>query len=738
MIYRRILVNNAGPFLGEWEVELPEGPTVVIATYDNSDVKSNRAGKSYFAVDIPMYVMFGKFRSKSVDDFTHRLARGKEDAFAELEVKSSDNRKWVIKRGRTVGGNAISQLNGSKISETELLKTVKNEILGLSYEEYINTNAFLQSKMHSFMEMGAAEKRRIVSPWFKTDRWIPRADLAKTRLGKAQSKLRKLDAREEIAKASLKNRSLLIQEVEDLQDEEIAARNELESAIELKVLSKAEYDKVDKNKQRRIEINKEIKKLEEKAEEVLDVAKKEVVKSDVKLLNAKDVYDKAKERDELIKSFKGNAELISSMRDILDGIKSNIRSAETDYKKHSKDRKELLNKFKELKETRTGICPILREECDRVVNDPKIFELITKDGMCARRAMKRASLLEEELRVAAEKARMELQEKEEREEELSELRKQITVEEALRLFNEYDTKCQEANENLIYREEGQGEYGLLIDKLKRDLEEIPVTSDDNLKEKYESSVEFEKSKSEELDEISNKLASVRALVAETEHAAEELVQIGIERGNVRENVRLLAWTSYAFGAAGIPSRELENAFGIAEDSMNSVLSELQTPLRVFFSPTRELKDWESACLACGETFEKGERKHVCKACGTPRKKRRRDELRLEVEDAGNKSSFDLDSGGGKVLLSLGARLGLSALPRACRGVFCEHLLIDEPDGALDEPNRAALHGLIQRKLSEIGIRQVLLITHADVRKEFSSVVMVHRWEDEDRSAVWID
>jgi DNA repair exonuclease SbcCD ATPase subunit len=740
MIYKRILVNNAGPFLGEWDVILPEGPTVIMAQYEGSDVKSNRAGKSYIGIDIPMYSFFGKFRGKSisVDDFPHRLAQGKEDAFSEIEVESSDLRKWIIRRGRTVGGDSIRQLNGSDISESDLQKAIKNEILGLTYEEYINTNAFIQGKIHSFMQMGASDKRRLISPWFKTDRWIPRANLAKTRLGKAQSELRKLDAREEIAKAVLKNRDQFIQEVEDLEADEVIAREELEKAIEQKVVLKTKYDAADKNREKRIDIHKEIAKLEKKADEVLEKAREEVIKNDKLLLKAKGVYNEAKERDKIIKSFKGNAELISSMRDGLNEIKSNIRSANTDYQNYSKQRKELLNKYNELKETRTGICPILREECDRVVNDPSIFKVITRDGMIARRAMKRVSILDEELRVAAEKARMELKEKEAEYEELLELKKKMSVEEALRRFEDCESNCSEAKDILLHREEGQGEYGLLIDKLERDVAEIPIENNEVLKEKYDSSVEFENTKSEELDEINNKLASARASVLETEHAAEELAQIEIERVQVRENVRLLAWTSYAFGAAGIPSRELENAFGVAEDEMNKVLSELQTPLRVFFSPTRELKDWESACLACGEVFEKGERKHVCKACGNPRKKRRRDELRLEVEDAGNKSSFDLDSDGGKVLLSLGARLGLSALPRACRGVFCEHLLIDEPDGALDEPNRAALHGLIQRKLSEIGIRQVLLITHADIRKEFSSVVMVHRWEDEDRSAVWID
>ncbi len=63
-------------------------------------------------------------------------------------------------------------------------------------------------------------------------------------------------------------------------------------------------------------------------------------------------------------------------------------------------------------------------------------------------------------------------------------------------------------------------------------------------------------------------------------------------------------------------------------------------------------------------------------------------------------------------------------------------MIDEPDGALDPPNRAALHRLLRDRLPALGVRQALLITHADVRDEFPSVVVVRRWPDEDRSGFW--
>ena len=170
MIIKRITVENAGPFLGSWDVDFREGATVVIADYEGSDARSNRAGKSYFAVDCPLYALHGWFRGTKVDDFPHRLAAGREDAYVELDVVSSDGIEWKIRRGRTKGGEPIRELNGSPIKEVDLKQAVENEILGLSLEEHLMTTAFVQGEIHGFMRLGAADKRRIISPWFRTDR----------------------------------------------------------------------------------------------------------------------------------------------------------------------------------------------------------------------------------------------------------------------------------------------------------------------------------------------------------------------------------------------------------------------------------------------------------------------------------------------------------------------------------------------------------------------------------------
>ena len=170
MILRRGLLYNAGPFLGEHEFELPEGVTAVLGEYLGRDAASNRAGKSWLAVDSVLYALHGWFRGRP-DDFAHRAVAGSDEAFVEWEVESSEGTVYVIRRGRTAGGSALRTLDGAEIKDADLEVAVRADVLGLSRDEHLLTTAFVQGQMHGFMAMTPERKRQTVSPWFRTDRW---------------------------------------------------------------------------------------------------------------------------------------------------------------------------------------------------------------------------------------------------------------------------------------------------------------------------------------------------------------------------------------------------------------------------------------------------------------------------------------------------------------------------------------------------------------------------------------
>lgn len=737
MIFKRIALNNAGPFLAEWEVLLPEGPTVVVGEYEESGVRSNRAGKSYFAVDAPLYALFGKFRGSRLEEFPHRLALGREESWVETDVESSDGRDWSIRRGRTPSGDPIRLLNGSHVSEADLLRTVEREILGLTADEYLMTCAFVQGEMHAFMKATPAEKRRVVSPWFRTDRWIPRADLAGKRLRAAQAQLRELEAREIRLRRVLDSEGEFRAAVAD--SEKLVKRTRLQVdtlAAEL-AAEKAKLELAVKERGRRADLRREVARLEEEVKRERAEAEGELQNRDLAFTRAKEALQEARGRKDRLDRLQEEEARLRDLRAELAQIREDLLGVRRERDERSSLRKALLEKFRELERTRTGVCPVLREACDRVAPDAAVLEEVKREGLTARRAL---TGLEERIVSLEWKAEMGLEDVrlvEEGVRALEELKDLPTLAETERGFEAAKRALEDAEAAVKRVKLARTETARALTRARRDLEKFPEVGPGAEEAVAEKATALQTVR-QELTGWEEDLAAARASVAELERAAAELEKLEDERGMVRDRISKLAWSSYAFGAAGIPSRELENAFGLAEDSMNQVLEDLGTALRVQFAPTRELKDWEAACLACGAPFEKGERTHRCRECGTPRRRRRRDELRLEVADGGNASSFELDSGGGKVLLSLGVRLGLARLPGESRAVRCEHLLIDEPDGALDEVNRAALHDLLRRRLPDLGIRQALLITHADVRREFSSVVNVHRWEDEDRSAVWRD
>jgi DNA repair exonuclease SbcCD ATPase subunit len=735
MIIRRILLNNAGPFLSEWEVELPEGVTAVVADYDDAPSRSNRAGKSFLAVDAPRYALFGEFRGRT-DEFVHRLARSEEGGFVELEVESSEGTGYVLRRGRDKNGEPIRRLDGSQVSERDLSRIVRDEILGLSSDEYLLTNAFVQGGMHAFMQMTAGEKRRVVSPWFKTDRWVPRAELARKRLARAQSGLRALDDLEARWTEKLEGADDVEESVATADEAVRAAKADLSAAMEERAAAKVELEAAAGKRGKYDAARREVDRLERELEEDRARATTDLITAEREIERTKGEFAAATGRKDRIASLEREAAALGDLRATVDDTRSALRTAKEGREAAERARLELLAKFKEIEASRTGTCPVLREACDRIDPDPEVLETIRREGLARKREIERLGSRLDELGWKLDMSKGDLAGGEESVRELEDLRGAVTVSQAQHSYEAAKRTLEKAEAAASNAKLGKTGAGKALSRARRALGKLEAGPDASVERRVADAVGAVEDAERVLSSAELEANYARAALSEVETARTELEEIGGRRATLRTEVENLAWTSYAFGATGIPSRELENAFGVAEDAMNRVLGEIDTPLRLRFSPTRELKDWEPGCLACGAVYPKGARKHVCAECGVRRRKRRRDELRLEVLDGEHESTFDLDSGGGKILLSVGARLGLSSIPGSTRRVRCEHLLLDEPDGALDLPNRRALYALLRNRLPDLGIRQAIFITHTDVREQFDSVVTVRRWADEDRSGAW--
>lgn len=725
MIIRRLQVQNVGPFLGIHEVVFNEGLTSVLASYDGADNRSNRAGKSFLAVDCPLFALFGEFRGR-VDDLIHR--NSEDDAIVELDVESSQGVRFVIRRGRTFSGKSIRELNGASIKEAELKDVVEREILGLTKEEYLLTNLFVQGKIHSFMELGSSDKRRVVAPWFNTDRWEPRRALASRRLRDAVAErdaLRSLVASHEAWLGENPEVDLV-----PLKRELDAAKGKYAEAEAAAAQAKGRIQQIE-------EMEFEVKRLKgveigvkDEVESVRDDLQRRIREKNADASYIREQINAARVRAASIKNLESRLETSMKTREILSELRAELKTATAEVQRSGAERDELVKKYDELSKSRTGICPVLKEKCDRVERDKSVLDKIVDAGKAARRRKDEGEERVKSLEFKVDMAEADLKNDRDDKRQLEDLKKMPTV-------TELESKLQRAEMD--------------VQKLLSNEQDLKLG---NLRQ----AVELKRAR-KSLKDAEEKLEGLRASVGEQPdvkgaRGAYDLAQCALNAAVVRNNevkhrraalaeaeskiagldlsIERLSWCVHAFGATGIPSREIENAFGSAEEAMNDVMARLGTPLRLLFSPTRELKGWEDDCV-CGERFGSGCKK--CNSCGSERRRKVKDEMRLDVVDSGHSSSFELDSGGGKVLISLGVRLGLSSLPGRDRVVRCQHLIIDEPDGALDDPSRAMLYGLLETKLPALGIRQVVLITHHDVKEQFSQVIEVKRFESEDRSEI---
>ena len=731
MIYKSIRVKNIGPFLGDFKIDIPKGPTVIIGTYEGSESSSNRSGKSYFAVDCPLYALFGVHRGK-LSDIIHRNTD--EECFVEIDVVSSDGKEWLIKRGRTEENKPIRQINNVSASENEMLECVRDHILGLDHNEYIMTNAFMQGDMHGFMTKGNKDRSMMVAPWFQTDRWIPRQEHAKNLLNKAKAKLAEKENRIAILEGKLLEEKNHLRHKAELKEEIKKEKNTLKNleddyieAVSARKLNKELKVQIKEFKKRELELEKIVKN------EVQEIEENYILYAE-NLTNAKRILHAAEHREEELKRTEEKEASRDELNEKLQTLKVEYETLQNEVDVDKTRLEDLKETIERLELNREGICPIINESCDRIkLTGDKAKEYKVKRLKLVRKIARNRNRLEQ-IEWEEDMIQNDISILNDEISELYRLRKKISVKEAKRIAENIKSELKEIEDKKqkakISRLPNQIELTTVRRNITK-LEKKIIDVDDIV-----HSEEYTECKLN-IQYMQEDLVRVEHTLSKINEKKKEIKKLTYDRKELKTKVKRTAWAQHAFGPGGIPSREIENAFGTAETAMNSVLDKLKTNLVLNFQPTREMAVWEPNCLACGEPFQRGEKSHRCKACDTPRQRKRKEEMRLDVYDHDNLTSFDVDSGGGKIILSIACRLGLASLPGAIRHVKCEHAIIDEPDGALDDPNRERLHHVI-RNFSELGIQQTLLITHANIKHEFNSVIHVHRFDDEDRSIVYLD
>lgn len=628
----------------------------IVAEYANNENKSNKGGKSTL-VEAVRWVLFGDSRADFDVELIHR---GANHMFGQVTLVDG-KLKTKIKRGVDAKGHTILEVNG--IEKKREAQAEINKLIGYTSDEFALTTFYKQGDINQFMELKPAQKKEYLMRWLKNNHWTA---LERMVLDDASAKEKRLE--------DLRSQRKALEErvegsVEGFQKQIIAS---LRQVKKLKKKAKILYHKM--------AFIKAAKANGEKARDELEEV-------EIQIANAEENIEAAPSA-EYIAALKANVkkfEKRANKKLDLGHTEAQLRQQEAGYRQRAND---LVKKLAGA-ESLTGTCPILQEPCDRIC---------AEKGQVAKWTAQRKVALEDAATV---------------QEKIDALDARRRAKDKLREAQ----KTLEAAESNV-RENAAGMAALEALKKRREALDEKVAAA-HLDRVEAEEVELEE-KNQELSAAIEELGHWKERLKsfqKNQKAIEELSAkiLKLEKG-VLPRLRYLA---FMFGKNGIPSQEIENAFDEIEDDINLVLRKLGTALEVSFTPDREIGAWEDYCIECGWQFPKGTRTKECEECGAERRKKRKDELQLRVQEDGHDSGFHMESGGGKTLVSIATRVALTRLLQRQTGSTFNSIFLDEPDSAFDPVNRANFVKLITTTLKDLGFEQTFWITHS---KEYSEQV----------------
>lgn len=682
MFIRSVTIENFMPYRGSFTRTFAKGQIIsIMAQYDGDLSRSNRAGKTSF-LDAILFCLYGKSRSKRMVQLVHS---GTDGAVVKVELEE-EGEHFEIVRSVAADGKGKLELKGWEGAKKKASQEIIDQLIGMDYTEFMATAFFAQNDIDQFMQADPQAKKQILMRWLQQTNW-PQYESA------AGSYKAKLEERRIKLKASL---------------------DALGGAIDLDAL-----------RQEAVELTKAQKKIETKRDKI----QQQMALIQVEISKLDQVTGFEEEATKLraeIDKLRRNRPDGEAFRAALDKVEAGLKKYPT-ISKLKFERAEQLNKeglgrlgeigaeIKQVKErlasiksSMTGFCPVLSAPCDRIEPDEKM--------------------------IRAEEKRLEKLEAEQEE------RSQLTTKAAkvIQVF-EYQRDLTAKKDTLTHKlahADGLEKQIASLEKKRRSLlKKIPEDIDDQRQELIDKLESLSRTNGDfkvEISRLASRIGEAAATLKTARQAADRRQAAEVDLRQIEQELGDCLFVSYMFGKNGIPSVEIENSFEQIEEDANLILERLNTSFHLEFESTRELKDWEPACLMCGTLFERGERTHICQECGTAREKKRRDELQLKIFEGDDERYFYMDSGGGKILLSVAIRLALIRLARLRKGSSWGVLFLDEVFGQLDQANRTAMIELITKTIvRDLGFEQVFVISHDnDIQNAMPNRLIVNRVNNE--------
>jgi DNA repair exonuclease SbcCD ATPase subunit len=703
MKIKRLEIYNYGPFKGENVIEFPDNDFSIYfiqGTYDGDPAKSNRAGKSSF-VECIRYLLFGDVRAKKEINLIHT---GQD----KMYIKGIVNLKGIdvtITRGRTSENKPIFDIEGTK----EILKSAKEkelqDLLGYTCEDFVATNCIKQGDISGFMLLGPAERKKVILGWFNLEKWKTYEEKAKARYNSLGKEIETLNTSRstlevQLHQISIADLSLLKGAIESTQK----SLDEVNNQIADKKAELKNYSNLEDTKQKLQGLQSQFNFTEVQLQTTY--GKVSLLTSDIKT-----AQNNINTSNDLEKTL-GDSNEISKKLEELQGIKQPLQSEVAVVDSQIGDKQRLHKTLCSF----SGVCPIDSKTCDKGKRIPDYATQIENEikALQAQKIENTEKLVRlnnvhgqfQQLlnNIALDKNR------------IAQLRRVDPT-----LLEDSMASAKELLDNLLKTKEDitkqieelsgkvkEDQYGVIRSQLSA------LENERNIRlHKYNESV--------------SALARAEQDITNSDALKAQIIQKQTKLIELQEEYYRMMYVCSLLNKDGIPSLLIENSISEVEDFANVILDSISPGFKLEFTTFKELTSKETHCTVCGNPFGS---EAICQKCRYGRRSNKiKEEIDLKVMTSSlQELEFELDSGGGQVLISLALRLALSKLLSKnfnSNGI----LILDEVFGSLDEPNRNLVSRLLFNRMKDImNVSQVFVITHCSLNESSYNRIMIKRFD----------
>jgi DNA repair exonuclease SbcCD ATPase subunit len=699
-----------GPFS---EITFPEDVSIVsiVGQWADEPKRSNRSGKSSL-VEAMLYGLYGKSRSKKEVGLINKNYPG-EDMVVELTFDNNDE-EIVIQRGRSSSNQIILELTGFEGADKKVVQDEIDRLVGLSYDDFIMTSFFLQGDIHTFMDAGATGQKQMIAKWLEKDYWKQYEKKAKEKVNELTKQINRLEV-------------ILEDKIDPLEDAQI-----LTNINTLGVQKKSIETQVETLDGQLEAVVNQINKMDarEGIEHRIDRAKEMIWKTELRIKNIKEVIEQLnKELPEAVKREWAFAALKEREKE-LERLKAAHKQAKDDFNTVSKaaieegarltDFRKQFNKVKKF----DNICPVMMKPCTAIDSIEGAKDEMVNKGKTMAKYVKELDAKSNLLRDKVDATEKSYNDELEIVKEIRTYKKMETPEVVRGRLHHAQEELAELQEDLIEAHSS----------LERNTSKLAEFSDldINLLKSQKNTISSEIAvKKTELDDIIISIASYNATLEHNKVQKDRIKKAEKEMKALSKKLNLYKYVSYMFSKNGIPSHQIETAFQDLEQESNIILEKINSDISIEFSAEREMGSWEDNCLICGFTFPKGFRKNECPGCNSERQKKRKEELQIKIITKGKEIDFNLESGGGKVLISLAIRLAFIRMLQRRLGVNLGLVVFDEIFGMLDSENRNyVLRLLADTLITDFGFSQIFVISHeSEIRDVIPHLIKIIKHDE---------